>query len=354
MRKRIVNSRNPFVINWDINSRCTYDCSYCPSSLKDLNNFIYNREDDSEIIEEFLNRLHVNVADRNVHLWLNGGEPTIAPAFDTIVDFGKLHNWSVLVNTNASRSIRWWHQHLSSLYAINISYHPETADESLIDKIKQIQVMGKVSSQDKVNISVFTLMYPPLFDKARKMYEELSKLDNIVLTASRVFKRGDHYDNVHERHRAQQSKREESYNYTAEQEDWLLANSAPIGEWHYGKLSQVEQDRLFGDTYLEEYWPYVSNTDLIPGMLKNKELLFPEDVVNTRKNSFKGWSCNVGLDYLRIEKDGDIYTASCTEQQLISDIKSFKSLPMKPTMCKAKWCMCTAEVAVPKQIGFQT
>ena len=347
-RRRIVNHRKPFLIDWDINSRCTYNCTYCPPYLKDVNNFIYNRRDDSAIITDFFNKLEPQIADRNVHMQLSGGEPTLAPGFNTIINFAKAHNWNVSVNTNASRSIRWWREHLPALNKVNISYHPEQAPDTLIDKIKQMQLMGKISPEHHVFISVFTLMYPPLFDKARKMYDKLSNIKGVVLVPSRVFKRGDHYDDVLERHRAQQSKKEESYDYTPKQEAWLIANSTPIGEWRYPDW--IQTDRLFGETFIEEY--YNEKTNLGLGPLKNKERLFPEKIVNERKNSFKGWHCNIGVDYIRIENYGEIYTASCKAQKKIADIKSFKSLPQKPTICNAEWCMCTAEVQVPKSIGF--
>ncbi len=52
---KIYNTNDPFVINWDLNSLCTYNCSYCPSFLHLGNNFIYGKRKrtDEEIINAF-------------------------------------------------------------------------------------------------------------------------------------------------------------------------------------------------------------------------------------------------------------------------------------------------------------
>ena len=47
--KKIFNNANRFVIDWTLNSLCTYHCSYCPPMLHRGNNEIYDKDTDKEI-----------------------------------------------------------------------------------------------------------------------------------------------------------------------------------------------------------------------------------------------------------------------------------------------------------------
>jgi organic radical activating enzyme len=304
---KIYNTSDPFVINWDLNSLCTYNCSYCPSYLHLGNNFIYGKEEDVGIIEDFCNNLNSQISERNVHIFLNGGEPTIAPSFETIINFGHKVGWKIYVNTNASRSMRWWHENVSKIFGVNVSYHPEEAPDSIIEKIDYMQ--------DKTNLSVFVLMYPLLWEKAIDMYNKLLSIKNIRVSARRVFKR-------------ESNQIADSYSYNKSQKKWLFDHSdVRIAE-------NIYKNTGFGQVIYEN---------------KGKEeIIDPVEWVNTRKNSFKGWDCNIGVDYINIIFNGDVQTATCNSRKKISTIKEFTVLPTTSTICKETLCMCTAEVQVPK------
>lgn len=152
---KIFNDVNRFVIDWSINSLCTYHCSYCPDDLHRGVNYIKNKTEDHIVVKNFLEKLSEQLKDKSVHIFLNGGEPTIHSCLELIVDFCNSNGWCLYVNTNGSRSLDWWKEYAHKIYKVTISYHPESADEEIFDKIEFIKT--------QTNLGVFVLMYPPLW-----------------------------------------------------------------------------------------------------------------------------------------------------------------------------------------------
>ena len=68
----IFDKNNVLVINWTLNSICTYHCTYCPDSLHRGTNTIIAKGQDRKILENFLLQLKDEVKDRPVHVFLNG------------------------------------------------------------------------------------------------------------------------------------------------------------------------------------------------------------------------------------------------------------------------------------------
>lgn len=308
--KKIFNNANRFVIDWTLNSLCTYHCSYCPPMLHRGNNEIYDKDTDKEIVINFLNKLYEQVKDKNVHMFINGGEPTISHNLEPILDFCHEHGWCTYLSTNCSRSLTWWEQYASKISKVTVSYHPEFVTEDIYEK------MAYIGTQ--TNIGVFTLMYPPLWHKSIDAYNRFEKIENITLSASRVFKRdtNDFSD---------------SYTYSPEQLKWLEENShVRYSSTHFPPIN----DNTFGQTFID-----------INGF---SEPLNEVEYVNNRKNSFVGWECNMGLDHININPFGFISQSACSQAKTISTLKDFTILPTNSEKCQTEWCMCTADVMIPK------
>jgi len=316
---KIYNNNNRFVVDWTLNTLCTYQCSYCPDHLHNGINFLKNKTDDPEIIYNFLVKLREELMGRSVHIFINGGEPTISPSLETIIDFCNDTGWCLYVNTNCSRSIDWWREYAPKIYKVTVSYHPESADEEIFEKISLI---GSVT-----NVGVFTLMYPvsPFWEKSVSAFERLREFQNIRLEPSRVFKR---------------EKRETesiSYEYSEEQIQWLKDHSnLNIGHSVIGKIPPPYNS--FGSTWVEDAAGYSTKFDEV-------------ETVNNRKNKFTGWKCNMGMDYIHITDSGHIYPAVCTVKPgriFEGDIFNFKGLRRLPSTCIEEWCMCTNDVLITK------
>lgn len=309
---RIYNDTNRFTIDWTLNTLCTYHCSYCHPSLHRGTNILRSKTEDPIIIKNFLTKLRSQLAGRSVHIYINGGEPTISPSLETIIDFCAESGWCVYVNTNGSRSLEWWEEYAKKIYKVTISYHPETVvDEEIFQKVEYIGT--------QTNVGVFTLMYPPLWDKAVNAYETFKAMDKVTIAPSRVFKREELGAN------------DISYLYNEQQLQWLKENSNVIF-----KNNQFAPpiNNHYGQTWIE-----VNNM---------VEKLDEVEFTNNRKNTFTNWNCNMGVDHIFIKPTGEIFQSACSQAMQIATIFDFKELLKTSTICKTIWCMCTADVLIPK------
>lgn len=310
---KIYNDSNRLTIDWTLNTLCTYHCSYCPPILHNGTNVYKDKEKDREIYINFLSKIKEQVGDRGVHIFINGGEPTISPSFEAIIDFINDAGWYAYVNTNGSRSLDWWEQYAHKIFKVTVSYHPETVvDEEIFDKIAYIGT--------QTNVGVFTLMYPPLWDKSKNAYNKFAEMPNVTLGASRVFKRNSFQV-------------DSSYEYTEEQLSWLEQHSSILFK---GNAKSFVQGKQYGNTFVV----YDDNSE---------SRLDEVDFVNNRKNTFTGWNCKMGMDHLFIKPDGTISEAACNKAKSMGTIENFSGLLTAPTVCKAEWCMCTADVLINKQ-----
>lgn len=312
---RIFNEHNRFVVDWTLNTLCTYKCSYCPPNLNSGKNIIIRKENDSDIVVNFLKNLKEAVKGRSVHIFLNGGEPTISHVFENIIDFCEEAGWCAYVSTNASRSIDWWRKYAPKIFKISVSYHPEFADDEVFEKVKEI---GKLT-----NVGVFVLMYPPYWDKSVRAFETFKTFANITLEPSRVFRReivGSH---------------DKSYDYSNEQSKWLEDNSG-LNIRASTMIKLAPENNIFGETKVEYDNRQIERLD---------EVLW----TNLGKNKFKGWLCNMGVDHILIKGDGDILQSACNQAKKIGNIKDFAKLDADPTQCLMEYCMCTADVQIPKK-----
>jgi hypothetical protein len=243
-------------------------------------------------------------------MFINGGEPTISHNLEPILDFCDQHGWCSYLSTNCSRSLKWWEEYASKIFKVTVSYHPEFVTDDIYEK------MSYIGSQ--TNIGVFTLMYPPLWTRAVDAYYKFEKIENITLSASRVFKR-------------ESKDVADSYTYSDEQLKWLEEHSHVR---YSSKHFMPKNNNMFGQTFID-----------INGNVEN---LNEVDYVNNRKNSFVGWNCNMGIDHICIDSYGNVKQSTCLQAKVISTIKDFTCLPTISEKCHTKWCMCTADVMIPK------
>jgi MoaA/NifB/PqqE/SkfB family radical SAM enzyme len=308
---KIYNEVNRFTIDWTLNTLCTYHCSYCHPNLHRGTNILKSKTEDPVIIKKFLTKLRDQLQGRSVHIYLNGGEPTISPSLETIIDFCAESNWCLYVNTNGSRSLDWWQEYAKKIYKVTISYHPETViDEEIFEKVQYIST--------QTNVGVFTLMYPPLWNKALHAYNTFMTIDKVTIAPSRVFKR-------------EEQTHDASYEYSAEQLEWLQNNSTV--RFADNNFYPPEHN-YYGNTWIE-----------VDG---NVSKLDEVEFTNNRKNTFVGWTCNMGVDHILIRPNGEILQAACHQAKEIATIFDFENLTQSPVICKTQWCMCTADVLISK------
>ena len=75
-----------------------------------------------------------------------------------------------------------------------------------------------------------------------------------------------------------------------------------------------------------------------------------QDLINTGQDQFLNWKCNVGIDRLCINPNGDIYGSTCYITEPYGNVNDISSvvLPTSPISCTRKHCSCGADVSIPK------
>ena len=98
--KIIANDPSTLKIIWQITSACTYACEYCPTELHTGKSIEVDLIQLRSFFEMFL--------DRKIVLTITGGEPTIHPQFLEIANLLKDLNIKTIVDSNLSRSLRFY------------------------------------------------------------------------------------------------------------------------------------------------------------------------------------------------------------------------------------------------------
>lgn len=308
---RIYDKNNVLVINWTLNSICTYHCSYCPDFLHRGTNTIIDKSKDREILESFLKKLKDEVKERAVHIFLNGGEPTINPHFEFLCDTFKKYGWFCHVNTNGTRSLSWWLEHAPKLYKITLSYHPEWGNKDIYEKMDAV---GKIT-----NTGVFVLMWPPLWDRCVEAYNKFKNMDSMAHVGfTRVFKKD-------------QLEQDTSYDYNEQQLEWFKEERTVNKPFPFG----LPDGKAFGESYVR----YDNGVE---------KKLDDQYLLNNRLNQFYNWNCNIGIDCLYISFTGKITGASCRQGQDLGTLDQFLGLADEPVRCKQLWCSCALETNITK------
>lgn len=84
-----------------------------------------------------------------------------------------------------------------------------------------------------------------------------------------------------------------------------------------------------------------------------------EDIISARKNSFRGWTCNAGVQNLYIDFDGRVWIANCagSKQKMLDSETAWGylgeagthfNLPNAPVICPYAQCGCGSDVVITK------
>lgn len=317
--KRIFqDKREPgyFVVDWMIHDKCTYDCSYCPPSNKS------GTDDwlDLDILDEFCDRLeqHIKQLDPTyrIHALFTGGEPTVWKDFGTLIERLKARGWYISVNSNGSRTKRWWEEYARHFDAITLSYHTESVnDDDFIEKVLICEQYTRTS----VNIMLNTnAVY---FDKAIRFSDRIKQeTTNAII--------------VH--HSIQPNFGGIMLNipfYTKAQKEII-----PTLENKYPNIFEI-----YKDTMIDNY--YVETTD--NQIIKLNGL----DLITNKQANFENWDCKVGLESIFIDAKGYILRGTCRAGEKMGNILNPSKIvwAYNSIKCPYNWCGCITDIMNSKE-----
>ena len=220
----------------------------------------------------------------------------------------------VRISTNASRTLSYWNDKTELFDEITISVHNEFAD---LDHI--IKVADLIYSKRRSNLYVFVLMDPFNWDKSVQCL------------------------------------------------DYLMANSK---EWFLSPQPVLFNNVTVYNDEQKAYLQTVSNRECkdVKRLDPNYTMVFYDDttverydykkIVLNNLNNFYGYNCNLGIDRLYINIQGNVRGA-CGEILFggdlnIKDLDFEKKLSahkeLKPVICKQSTCGCGAEIILDKEL----
>lgn len=303
-------------IEYMVGNYCNFSCWYCGPHA---NGGTHRWHEDTEfLLKNFRHMFDFFMKNGKTSFELNllGGEPALWP---DVAYFSKeikrTHPVEVTMTTNGSRTLRWWDQNADAFDKIRFSCHPNEVD---VDHY--INVLDLVFSKG-ISMNALVLMDPTNWDRSIEIIEKCKKSKYPwFLNAVEVFSEHQ-YTEEQRKYIAKCVKRRPSIWWILKHD--IKSFKKPRVVFEDGKSKYIERN-------------FLSLNDL---------------------NHFKGWSCNVGLDNINIQKDG-ILTGTCNMKLYGKDfyyniydvdfVEKFNP-ELKPVICEVDSCWCQPEQLLDKK-----
>jgi organic radical activating enzyme len=310
-------NKNLIRIGITLSNYCNFKCWYCwpganEGTIKypDLDVIVPN-------LAHFLEYYKKNTSKTKFDFNLAGGEPTNWKQFIPFVSyFKKNYDVKITVHTNGSRKLDWWDKAYPYLDNVAISVHHEFVD------VNHVREVADFLYSKNVPVYAQVLMDPLHWDKCMAIVEELKK--------SKYHWSIRYNEVVHP-----------TLTYTKEQQDVVNSVRARGQLWWW---------------FLLHNRSYIIKTVIVDENNKSKTVSENHILLN-KLNKFKGWQCNLGIDWINISSDGGI-TGYCpnklfnidTVYNLFdSDFKEKFNPVIAPVTCEQDACVCVLDTNMPKK-----
>jgi len=283
-------------VEWNIGKRCNLDCGYCPAEIHD--NFSPHTD-----LDKMVNTIYeLEKIGKPIRLSLTGGEPTVHPKINEILKCARDSLDWLSVTTNGLRSSAWYIKQPVNQWVFSLHFdneHSRRATENVVE-YSQLLDMESIATLYQVNL----MAHHEHMDEVRAA-ATLLEGHNIPYVCRRI-------------------------RWTeAENRDWFddLRYKAEDLNWILSKVATVKPNCT----------------------IDGKELIHANDVIKDKRNEFKGWTCNAGLESLMINWDGEVHRATCRVGGSLGNIYNgtFES-PTAPITCTRTWCTCAADIPLTK------
>ncbi len=293
-------------LTWVINNICTNKCSYCPENLHNGVNHNYEWSNAKKFFEELFQRYP------KLHCSITGGEPSVSPFLEELVDTFKNAGHSIGITSNAAKSMSFWKNISKKLNYICFSYHAEFPDHDFINKVSE--------AAKNTAVTVRVLMHPLHWNKCIEVYETLNSYNYFFTEPVKIMDWGRQQHHIYD-------------------DDKLS---------FFNNFKTVEKDL----THLVDHYHPKINSDIIleDGSVDiNPNII---DYINSNQTNFYGFECQAGLKLLYVNFSGDIYLANCEINGIIGNINQPTSIqwPTKAVICNKTLCHCATDANVNKRM----
>lgn len=297
------NLRNKAELIIGISNWCNYDCSYCMPHSKNRTSKLENTDAIIKIVHDSYNHFKKYAEVENYGVLFVGGEPTIHPEFnkiiDSIQDIREIEpNYKIIVVTNLSRTERWLGNLSNKITGIVASYHDEFA---VLDEFtNKIAICMKSNPELHITIGI-----QPLPGRLEKLENDCNIMRQQLINV--------------------------------------------LGKSHTdNKLDFIIQHLYKGTDELYEYSDHdfkmfkkLINEFSNPFIKQSDRLSEQEDFLvhsfTDKKDEFLGYKCYAGVEGLTVGFTGNLYrTSRCSlsaKQKFLGNIYTGYTLPTEPAVC---------------------
>ena len=283
-------------VEWNIGKRCNLDCGYCPAEIHD--NFSPHTD-----LDVMVNAIYeLEKIGKPIRLSLTGGEPTVHPKIEKIIECAKARLQWLSITTNALRMPEWYAKQPVDQWVFSLHFDNEHSQRAAENIVHYSQLLDMNSKDTKFQVNL--MCHHEHMDNVRAAANLLDG-HNIPYVCRRIrwteTEDRDYFDDMR---------------YKEKDLEWILS-----------KKSTVKANCVVDD----------------------KDLIHANDVIKHKLNAFEGWSCNAGLESLMVNWDGDVHRATCRVGGSLGNIyKGTFESPIAPIICTRKWCTCAADIPLTK------
>ena len=283
-------------VEWNLGKRCNYNCSYCPSAIHDNT----SPHTDIEILKKTIDKLQT--LGKPIRLSFTGGEPCVHPKFDELVRYARHKGVSwISVTTNGTRPYEFYASLPVDQYVFSIHFeydwHRVTSTLRKLRDTTNLKLIGQIMAHHD---------HMPMV----KLVRQVLMNDDIPNTVRRIrWTEGDHdlFDDMR---------------YHPDDLNWVKEQEATIQ----------------GNCVIDD-----------------EKVMHSNDVIKLHLNKYKGWTCNIGLESLMINWDGEVHRATCRVGGSLGNIyQDTFTNPADPIICDRNFCTCSADIPITKQITQET
>lgn len=312
-----------FRISYMVSNLCNYDCSYCfPGSNEGTHRYNKDWQLVANNMKHLFSHYKQNSNKKIFDINITGGEPTLWPDLHKFcLDIKQDNDVMISLQSNGSRTLRWWQENGSVFSKVLLTAHHKDADIGhLITVADTLYALG-------VFVVVTVCMDPDHWEECVKIVEELKK--------------------SRRRWYIRLQKLEGNFEYTDEQKKYF---KNPV-------------KRLPGIIYAWKNRHKFYNKESKVRFNNNKiKTMSSHEISLNHWNHFNGWSCNLGVDSIFIDLGGNI-TGSCQQKIYGEDfyynindqdfVEKF-SPTIAPTKCRQLGCYCVPEINMTKSKNGKT
>ncbi len=305
-------------IEWKLHNVCNYDCSFCGEEHKDGS----NRWKDLDTYKMYVDKMVAAANGQPLWIQFTGGEPTLYPKLIELFKYMKSKGVYTGMVTNGTRTLRWWEEfkESKSLDHLYVTFHTEQkANREHIAKVLNL-----------------------FHDEPIKTVCLVTHVINIVNTVDEAFDAVDYFvENTGALiySKAMNIVAYDIYKlYTEEQLTKLRKQSLFYGS----KFDSKSKTTLPIDMQLNSQLKLTYDDGTI------EEIPSAQELMKEKKNIFKDWKCNIGVDNARIEYS-KVYRGICGAGTMIADLDTdvFKFSP-EPIACPFNDCHCAINLGTTK------